>query len=113
MENIESSKLILVLIIGILAIDLVFMFLKYKKSTKIAVKSDKPSRAKKSIKLLSKEGVLLYEYKDVYLSRWDTNMYDLSYEYEGKSFIRIDKGVDMLLLVESYQDENTKELENV
>ena len=66
-------------------------------------------RPKKSVKLFTKDGVLLYEYKDVYLTRWDVGIYFLSYEYEGESFLRIDKGTDMLLLAESYMDNEEEE----
>ena len=68
-------------------------------------KSLLPPKPKKSVKLLTKDGALFYEYKDVYLRHWDKNIYHLSYEYEGKSFMRIHKGTDMLLLSENYTHE--------
>ena len=61
---------------------------------------DAPPPPYKSIKLMNMDGVVLQEYKDVYLDHWDKNIYFLSYEYEGKSFVRIDKGENILLVGE-------------
>jgi len=65
--------------------------------------SDTP-QAKKSVKLLSAEGTLLQEYNDVYVEYEDTNIYLLSHEYKGRCFLRIEKGSNMLLIVECYSD---------
>ena len=104
-----NSTIVLMIIVGAGAIVLAVLALKFSKPEDEKVKSNTPKRPKKSVKLYTHDGVLLHEYKDVYLTHWDENIYFLSYEYEGKSFLRIDKGTDMLLLVESYLDnENSK-----
>ncbi len=58
-------------------------------------------KPKKSIRLISADGTVLFEYKDLFLSRSSTGVYKLSKEYKGESAIEIDKGADMLLMVES------------
>jgi len=105
MENIMNSSVVLMTVLGVGAI---ILALQSQKSKNEKIESAKPEKPKKSVQLLTKDGILLYEYKDVYLTHWDKSIYFLSYEYEGKSFLRIDKGADMLLLVESYQDKNIK-----
>jgi len=65
--------------------------------------NDTPKQ-KKSVKLLSAEGTLLQEYNDVYVEYEDTNIYLLSHEYKGRCFLRIEKGANMLLIVECYSD---------
>jgi len=61
-------------------------------------------KPKKSVKLFSAEGTLLQEYSDVYVEYEDTNIYLLSREYEGRCFLRIEKGSNMLLIVECYTE---------
>jgi len=63
-------------------------------------------KPKKSVKLFSAEGTLLQEYNDVYVEYEDTNIYLLSNEYEGRCFLRIEKGANMLLIVECYDKSN-------
>ena len=105
MENIMNSSVVLMTTLGVGAIILGIVALRSPNPKAEKIKSSNPERPKKSVKLLTKDGVLLYEYKDVYLTHWDKSIYHLSYEYEGKSFLRIDKGVGMLLLAESYMDD--------
>ena len=99
----------LITILG--AIILGILVLKYSNPKDEQIESSNPERPKKSVKLLTKKGVLLYEYRDVFLTHWDKSIYCLSYEYKGKSFLRIDKGADMLLLAESYIDTQDEEQE--
>jgi hypothetical protein len=99
-----NSAVILISIIGIGAAILAIIAL--KSTRRDNTKSLSPLKPKKFVKLFTKDGALLYEYKDVYLSHWDKNIYHLSYKYEGKSFMRIHKGSDMLLLSENYIDAN-------
>ena len=54
----------------------------------------------KSIKILNQNGELLLEYKDCYISYLDKTTYLLSHEYKGEAFLKIDKGNNMLLVVE-------------
>ena len=61
-------------------------------------------KPKKSVKLFSTDGTLLQEYNNVYVEYEDTNIYLLSHEYEGRCFLRIEKGSNMLLIVECYAD---------
>ena len=63
-------------------------------------------KPKKSVKLFSADGTLLKEYNDVYVEYEDTNIYLLSNEYEGRCFLRIEKGRNMLLIVECYDKSN-------
>ena len=109
MENIMNSSIVLMIILGVGSIILAIVALKPPNQKNENTRAGNPQRPKKSVKLLTKDGVLLYEYKDVYLTHWDKSIYHLSYEYEGKSFLRIDKGVDMLLLAESYMDDKEQE----
>ncbi|MFK5937982.1 MAG: hypothetical protein QM497_06235 [Sulfurimonas sp.] len=64
---------------------------------------------KKNVKLYSADGALLQEYNGVYIEYEDTNVYTLSHEYEGRCFLRIEKGANMLLMVEWYGEDKTKE----
>jgi len=57
------------------------------------------------VKLFTADGTLLQEYNDVYVEYEDTNIYMLSNEYEGRCFLRIEKGSNMLLIVECYTEE--------
>ena len=111
MENIMNSTVVLMTVLGVGAMILAILALQSQKPKDEKIESSTPERPKKSVKLLTKEGVLLYEYRDVYLTHWETSIYCLSYEYEGKSFLRIDKGADMLLLAESYIDIKDEEQE--
>jgi hypothetical protein len=78
------------------------LWIDYKSDTLCKLdKNKKPKLPKKSVKLFSQRGVLLYEYRDVYITHWDENIYLLSYEQSGETFLRIDKGDGMLLMVES------------
>ena len=61
-------------------------------------------KPKKSLKLFSADGTLLQEYNDIYVEYEDTNIYLLSREYEGRCFLRIEKGANMLLIVECYAE---------
>jgi len=102
-----NSAIILILIIGTAAVVLALIaLLDTMRDNKKSLSSPKP---KKSVKLFTRDGTLLYEYKDVYLSNCDNNIYHLYYEYEGESFMRMHKGADMLLLSENYIDENKME----
>jgi hypothetical protein len=98
-----NSAIILITIIGIGATILAIIALKSTRRDNI--KSLLPPKPKKSVKLFTRDGALLYEYKDVYLSHWDENIYHLYHEHEGESFMRIHKGADMLLLSENYTHE--------
>ena len=103
MEKVSIAVMFITMfVVGI--ITLIIMALKYLNSKDEEIKLSSPQRPKKSVKLFTKDGVLLYEYRDVYLTRWDVGIYFLSYEYNGENFLRIDKGADMLLLAESYMD---------
>ena len=61
-------------------------------------------KPKKSVKLFSADGTLLQEYNEVYIEYENTNVYMLSHEYEGRCFLRIEKGSNMLLIVECYTE---------
>jgi len=63
------------------------------------------TKPKKSVKLFTADGTLLQEYNDVYVEYEDTNIYLLSHEYKGRCFLRIEKGANMLLIVECYVEE--------
>jgi len=69
------------------------------------IMSNNTPKPKKSVKLFSAEGILLQEYNNVYVEYEDTNIYLLSNEYEGRCFLRIEKGANMLLIVECYAEE--------
>jgi len=94
-----NTTIILIVILGVGAVLLALKAIQYNSEDKEPKATPKP---KKSVKLFSQDGNLLYEYRDVYLTHWDDTIYLLSYEHDGKTFMRIDKGVDMLLMVESY-----------
>jgi len=64
---------------------------------------------KKNVKLYSADGTLLQEYNGVYIEYEDTNVYILSRKYEGRCFLRIEKGANMLLMVEWYSEDESKE----
>ena len=68
--------------------------------------NDNIPKPKKSVKLFNAEGILLQEYNDIYVEYEDTNIYLLSREYEGRYFLRIEKGSNMLLIVECYDKSN-------
>ena len=68
-------------------------------SPKETVPSSKPS--KKNVTLFDEHGSKVLEYKNVYVTHWDTNIYLFSKEVEGKSFAKIDKGENMLLVIEN------------
>jgi uncharacterized protein YpmB len=94
-----------ILLMSLLGIGVIIFGVKIFKDSSIKVEkveSSTPKRPKKSVKLFTRDGVLLYEYKDVYLTHWDKNIYYLSSENKGENFLRIDKGTDMLLLAENY-----------
>ena len=77
-----------------------------KITTGEGIMSNDIPKPKKSVKLFSAEGTLLQEYNDVYVEYEDTNIYLLSNEYEGRCFLRIEKGANMLLIVECYDKSN-------
>ena len=93
-----NSAVILITLLAVMSIVIVFMAYR-KPSTPGSHRSS--SNPKKSIKLISANGSVLFEYKDLFLSRSSNGVYKLSKEYEGESIVEIDKGADMLLLVES------------
>ena len=66
-----NSAIILISIIGTGAVVLALIAL--SSTMRDNTKSLLPPKPKKSIKLFTKDGSLLYEYKDVYLSHWDKN----------------------------------------
>jgi len=70
-------------------------------------------KPKKSVKLFGAEGTLLQEYNDVYVEYEDTNIYLLSREYEGRCFLRIEKGANMLLIVTCYAESKEDAIKNV
>jgi len=72
-----------------------------------SMSSDIPQ--KKNVKLYSADGTLLQEYNGVYIEYEDTNVYILSHEYEGRCFLRIEKGANMLLMVEWHGEDESKE----
>ena len=93
-----NSAIMLITILAVISI--VMAFIAYRdQDKKDSLK--RSSQPKKSIKLISAEGTILFEYKDLFLSRTGSGVYKLSKEYKGSSVIEIDKGADMLLLVES------------
>ena len=94
-----NTTIILLSILGIGAILLALKALQGTSNKEEQVKIT--PKAKKLVQLFNRDGKLLYEYKDVYLTHWDSTIYLLSYEYKGSTFMRIDKGKDMLLMVES------------
>jgi len=71
--------------------------------------SSDAQQQKKNVKLYSADGTLLQEYNGVYVEYEDTNVYTLSHEYEGRCFLRIEKGANMLLMVEWYSEDESKE----
>ena len=113
MEDIMNGTVMLMTILVVGGIILGILALKYPNPKDEKIKVSTPTRPKKSVKLFTQDGVLLYEYKDVYLTRWDVNIYFLSYTCDGESFLRIDKGADMLLLAESYMGSEEKEYTNI
>ncbi len=98
-----NTTIILISILGTGAILLALKALQGTSNKEEQVKiTPKP---KKLVHLFNRDGKLLYEYKDVYLTHWDSTIYLLSYEYKGSIFMRIDKGKDMLLMVECYMEQ--------
>ena len=91
-----NSAIMLITILAVISIVMAFIAYQDKKDS-----LKRSSQPKKSIKLISAEGTILFEYKDLFLSRTGSGVYKLSKEYKGSSVIEIDKGADMLLLVES------------
>jgi len=101
-----NIEVILISFVTILVIVLVGIALwpNYKNKYQEKDMSEQIPLPKKSIKLLSADGTLLYEYNDTYIDYEGTNVYMLSKQYCGKCFLRIEKGANMLLIVECYAD---------
>jgi hypothetical protein len=93
--------LLLGVVIAVLPFSKFEMFFKNESSDE---PKDKEVPPKKSIRLYSGSGEMLFEYKDVYISHWDSGIYYLSRKYERKSFLRIDKGRYMLLFEKRYEE---------
>ena len=109
--SLETVKVIVLLFFAII----IFIAKKskhksYKNKKKEKDMSEQIPLPKKSIKLLSADGILLYEYNDVYIEYENTNIYMLSKQYRGKCFLRIEKGANMLLIVECYADTEKQDL---
>ena len=85
--------------LGIIALFIVFGLQREKKP--LQEKNEEAEAQKKLFKLFNGEGTLIKEYRDVYVTHWDKNIYYLCHEYRGKHCIRIDKGEDMLLIIEN------------
>ncbi len=98
-----NSALVLMGILAIVAIAIGIIVLRPSKE-ELSKKKSNPPKAKKSIKLFTQEGLLLYEYNDIFITHWDANIYLLSRTNNGKTFLRMDKGAGMLLVVESYEE---------
>lgn len=105
MDNSINSALALVGVISMGAILLAAKAVLDTKKEKIFQNQSVEIASKKIFKLFNNDGILIREYKNVYVTNWDTNIYLLSHEYKGKYFIRIDKGENMLLTSESVEQD--------
>ena len=104
-----ENVIVAVLILGAFAWILGKDGLRYLRSLpKETISPSNPS--KKNVRLLDEHGSILLEYKDVYVTHWDTNVYLFSKEIDGKSFAKIDKGENMLVVIENI-DINTQAIE--
>ena len=99
-----STLMISMLFILVVIILVIAVIQSNKKKEQKEVHCETIPSPKKSIKLFKENGELILEYKDVYITYWDKNIYFLSKEYEGECFVRIDKGVNMLLVVVEKDD---------
>ena len=101
MDNLNSY--IVPGIIG--AVGMVILYFMYKDMLKSSIREKREKdceiRPKKTVKLFTSDGVLLNEYKDVYVTHWDANIYILKQD-ENKNKITINKGANMLLTIEDY-----------
>ncbi|WP_151900481.1 hypothetical protein [Sulfurimonas hydrogeniphila] len=102
-----NSTIFLIIILGILgaiSIALTYTLLlknPFKKESK-ENKNESAPLPQKSIKLFNASGEVLLEYRDCYVSHFSQTLYLLSHQYCGDAFLKIDKGSDMLLLIENY-----------
>jgi hypothetical protein len=99
-----NSAIILITLLGIFSISVTFIALRKAPPQKEELDNqDKPAPSpQKSIKLFNASGTLLLEYTDCYVTHFSQTLYLLSHQYQGEAFLKIDKGSDMLLLIETH-----------
>jgi hypothetical protein len=104
-----NSAIILITLLGTFSIAVTFVALRKVPAQK--EKLDNQDKAvplpQKSIKLLNASGKLLLEHTDCYVTHFSQTLYLLSHQYKGEAFLKIDKGSDMLLLIENYTQGKT------
>ena len=94
-------------VIGVVGAVILYFIYKDMLKSSIPEKREKDcaTEPKKTVKLFTSDGVLLNEYKDVYVTHWDANIYLLKQD-ENKNKITINKGANMLLTIEDYNLED-------
>ncbi len=103
-----NSAVLLIVLLGLFSLAAAFIALR-----KEVPKQEKQNKdeaiplPQKSIKLFSSSGTLLLEHRDCYVTHFSTTLYLLSHHYKGEAFLQIDKGSDMLLLIENYTQGET------
>ncbi|WP_151899638.1 hypothetical protein [Sulfurimonas hydrogeniphila] len=104
-----NSAIILITLLGIFSLTVTFIALRNAPLKKEDIHNqDKPvPLPQKSIKLFNASGKLLLEYTDCYVTHFSQTLYLLSHQYKGEAFLKIDKGSDMLLLIENHLEGET------
>jgi len=99
-----NSATLLITLLGIFSLTVTFIALRKVPLQKEEL--DNQDKAiplpQKSIKLFNASGKLLLEHTNCYVTHFSQTLYLLSHQYKGEAFLKIDKGSDMLLLIENH-----------